>query len=157
MSNYYQDLPEGFGPEEQYRLIKLIKLAQNDDYDARDEIIERHLRLIKKIAGYYKKDHVSADDLMADGIIGLNQALDKFDPNSNKPFTPFARAAIENEIKFSDLLFDKMTLPQHAKSLVKKIWKAQYRLQDKSATPEEIVTYLNSNRCLLYTSPSPRD
>ncbi len=64
--------------EEEYMLAK--RWAEHNDYDAAHRLITSHLRLVAKIAGGYKGYGLPHMDLIAEGNIGLMQAVKKFDP-----------------------------------------------------------------------------
>lgn len=70
---------------------KLLKLAQDGDEDARDELITRNLGLVTKMARYYKPyTQVSFEDLMQEGTLGLFTAINKFDLNKEWRFSTYA-------------------------------------------------------------------
>ena len=67
--------------------------------DARDELIERHLRLVASIAIKYKNTSFLMEDLMAEGIRGLVTALDKFDPTKGSKLSTYAAWWIRQRIQ----------------------------------------------------------
>jgi RNA polymerase sigma factor FliA len=68
---------------------------------SRDEIIIRYLPLVKFIAGRIivgKMSPVDTDDLINYGVIGLIDAIDKFDPSKGVKFETYASLRIKGTI-----------------------------------------------------------
>ncbi|MFN7697567.1 MAG: sigma-70 family RNA polymerase sigma factor [Deltaproteobacteria bacterium] len=57
----------------------LIARARTGDARARDELVRGHMRLV--IATVRKLRHNADEDLIAEGVLGLLEALDRFDPS----------------------------------------------------------------------------
>ncbi len=77
--------------------------------DAKEQVILEHYHLVKYTA--YRlaarlPDHVSLEDLFNAGVIGLMDAIQKFDPNQGIPFETYAkiriRGAMLDEIRSMD-------------------------------------------------------
>jgi RNA polymerase sigma-32 factor len=75
------------------------------DRDAASQLAASHLRLVVKIARGYSGYGLPLRDLIAEGNVGLAQALDKFDPERGFRFATYAmwwiRAAIQEFILHS--------------------------------------------------------
>lgn len=75
-----------------------------DDRDtrARHELVEAHHRLVVAVAHKYKHYGLPIGDLMQEGVIGLLQAADRFDPEREIRFSTYAgwwiRAAIQDYV-----------------------------------------------------------
>ncbi len=66
----------------------------------RDEIVRRHLKLVKQIARTYgARSADSVDDLIQVGSIGLLNAIERFDPSLGKNFEAYAGTLVAGEIK----------------------------------------------------------
>ncbi len=74
------------------------EMHQGSD-DARDELIERHVRLVASIALKFRQTNVSLDDVMAEGIQGLVLALDKFDHTRGIKLSTYAAWWIRQRIQ----------------------------------------------------------
>jgi len=79
------------------------------DLNAREQLILRHLDLVKYIAGRMAirvPSSVSEDDLLGWGVLGLLDAIEKFDLEQNIKFATYAafrvRGAILDEIRSLD-------------------------------------------------------
>jgi RNA polymerase sigma-32 factor len=83
--------------EEEYMLAK--RWLEHGDYDAAHKLITSHLRLVAKIATSYRGYGLSQMDLVAEGNIGLMQAVKKFDPDLGYRLSTYAmwwiKAAIQ--------------------------------------------------------------
>ena len=71
------------------------------DETARQELIERNMRLIVHIARKYKVPGCSFDDLISIGAIGLIKAVRSYDPDAGTSLSTYAARCIENEILMS--------------------------------------------------------
>lgn len=83
-----------------YRETELWKMMrESNSQSARDELILRHLNLVKYIAGQFCDNNISFEDLVQVGTIGLINAVDRFDPDRGIKFSTFATPTITGEIK----------------------------------------------------------
>ncbi len=69
------------------------------DSAARDQMIRANLRLVVKIARFYRVPGVSLDDLIAEGNVGLIRAVEGFDPGRNTRFSTYASSWIKLGIR----------------------------------------------------------
>ena len=89
----------------------LIRQAQADDMDARDELLERHIPLVRSIATLYAVDGVLAEELICDGIIGLNESIANFNFDFKVRLSTYAYRYIQGAICDSDLLARQVDAP----------------------------------------------
>ena len=64
--------------EEEFELSK--KLFESDDLDAARKLVLSHLRFVVHIAKTYKGYGLPVYELISEGIVGLMQAVKKFEP-----------------------------------------------------------------------------
>ena len=76
----------------------LLKMKQNGDLDARNELIEHNLRLVSHIIKKYYSNYDEQEDLISIGTIGLIKAIDSFDVNKGIRLATYAARCVENEI-----------------------------------------------------------
>jgi RNA polymerase sigma factor (sigma-70 family) len=57
---------------------------------ARDELVQRNLRLVFKIARQYRNAPVAQLDLIQEGVFGLMRAIEKFDPTKGFKLSTYA-------------------------------------------------------------------
>ncbi|EKE09913.1 MAG: hypothetical protein ACD_16C00100G0075 [uncultured bacterium] len=90
-------------PDEEYMLAK--RWQEHQDPKAAERLVSSHLRLVAKIAGGYRGYGLPLIDLIAEGNVGLMQALRKFDPERGFRFSTYAmwwiRASIQEYILHS--------------------------------------------------------
>ena len=67
--------------------------------NARNELIERHVRLVASIALKFRQTNVPMEDLMAEGIQGLVVAMDKFDHTRGIKLSTYAAWWIRQRIQ----------------------------------------------------------
>jgi len=84
-------------------------LTKMTDKKKREKLIIKYVPLVKNIVGRIAMrlpDHVSKDDLISAGIIGLMSALEKFDETKNVRFETYAqfriRGAVLDELRSRD-------------------------------------------------------
>ena len=80
--------------EEQEYLIRLV----NGDKNAKNELIERNLRLVVYIAKKFESSGVELEDLISVGSIGLIKAVSTFNLDKKIKLATYASRCIENEI-----------------------------------------------------------
>ena len=88
-------LPEKLSPEEE---LKLIELLDAGDSNAKQELIERNLRLVVYTAQKFENTNLSMEDLISVGTIGLIKAVSSFKGDKNIKMATYASRCIENEI-----------------------------------------------------------
>ncbi|MDR0632208.1 MAG: RNA polymerase factor sigma-32 [Holosporaceae bacterium] len=83
--------------DEEFELA--TKWKENADKKALEKIISSHLRLVVKIANGYSGYGLSKADLIAEGNIGVMQALQHFDPSIGYRFSTYASWWIKSKIQ----------------------------------------------------------
>jgi RNA polymerase primary sigma factor len=81
--------------EEEAFLSRAMKAG---DEKARRKMIEANMRLVINIAKGYKSQHISTEDLIQEGAIGLMHAADRFDPDRGFRFSTYATHWIRQSI-----------------------------------------------------------
>ena len=111
----------------------LWRLLKDDgDRDARDQLILQFSPLVKFVAGRIRSGlpaGVDQNDLVSDGVIGLMDAIDKFDPDRGLQFQTYAvsriRGAIVDGLRAADWV------PRSVREKIRDITAAQTRLEHK--------------------------
>ena len=80
-------------------MIALFKRYYNNDYSAKEELINGNLKLVLSILKKYSNRTDNMDDLFQVGCIGLIKAIDNFDLNHEVKFSTYAVPMILGEIK----------------------------------------------------------
>lgn len=131
--------------DEEYMLAK--RWSEYADYDAAHRLVTSHLRLVAKIASGYRGYGLPMAELIAEGNLGLMQAVKKFDADKGFRLSTYAmwwiRASIQEFVLRSWSLV-KMGTGAAQKRLffnLKKMRKHLKTVDDgKALTPEEIRT-----------------
>ncbi|HHV79708.1 MAG TPA: FliA/WhiG family RNA polymerase sigma factor [Firmicutes bacterium] len=116
------------------------------DPAARAQLIERYAPLVKYVAGRLSTglpSHVSMDDLYSEGLLGLIDAIEKFDPSRGVKFETYAVARIKGAIL--DGLRRMDWLPVHTRQKIRQLEKAYSELQSKLnrfPSDAEVAAYL---------------
>jgi RNA polymerase sigma factor for flagellar operon FliA len=97
---------------------------------ARDELIELYLPLVKRIAErtcYSLARQVSLEDLYSSGLLGLLDAIERYSPSRNIKFSTFSsmriRGAMLDDVRSNDWV------PRTARQAFSQYWEARRRLK----------------------------
>lgn len=95
----------------------------------RDELARGFHPVVRHIAGRYRHRGEPVDDLEQVGVIGLLNALDRFEPDHGSPFLAFAVPTITGEIRryFRDRTWS-MRVPRRLKDIQSRMARAQEEL-----------------------------
>src|SRR6266446_948878 len=89
--------------EQEYQLAK--RWRELGDRDAANQLVTSHLRLAAKIAMGYRGYGLPVSEIIAEGNVGLMQALNRFEPEKGFRFATYAmwwiRASIQDYIQRS--------------------------------------------------------
>ena len=70
--------------------VRLAKLIERGDREAKERMTNSNLRLVVSIAKRYQGHGVPFGDLIQEGVIGLNRAVEKFDWRRGLKFSTYA-------------------------------------------------------------------
>lgn len=119
---------------------------ERGDKDARDRLVLQYSPLVKYVAGRVRSglpSNVDQNDLISDGVIGLMDALEKFDPGRGLQFQTYAvpriRGAMVDALRSSDWV------PRSVREKIRSIDAAQARLEKelgRAPTDPEVAAAL---------------
>jgi len=69
------------------------------DPAARDELVQRHLPLARRLASRYRNRHEPLEDLIQVASLALVKAVERYEPERGRPFVAFAAPTILGELK----------------------------------------------------------
>jgi RNA polymerase primary sigma factor len=126
-------------PEE----VVLAKAIERGDRAAKERMIESNLRLVVWIAKGYRGLGVPYLDLIQEGAIGLNRAVEKFDWRRGHKFSTYATWWIRQAVQRA-VANDGRTIrvPAHVAERQQKLSRAAHRLGmelRREATPRELA------------------
>ena len=75
-----------------------LKKMKNGDLEARNELIERNMRLVAHVAKKYQSQEDEMEDLISIGTIGLIKAVTTFDSGKGSRLATYAARCIDNEL-----------------------------------------------------------
>jgi RNA polymerase sigma-B factor len=130
---------------EEQELLRLY--ARTRDPDVRERLVVRFMPLARSLAGRYRRQTESFDDLVQVANHGLVKAIDGFDPDRGRPFTAYAVPTILGELRrhFRDHVWN-VRLPRGLQELTMKVDEATARLTEelgRSPTPAELAERLD--------------
>ena len=145
LSQYFSEIPSDILTKETE--IELFKRIKNGEIQARDEAIQKNLRLVISIAKKRLNRGLDLTDLIQYGNIGLIKAIEKFDLKKECRFSTYAtwriRQAIICSIQEKRRTIKISTHQENRIKLLKDYNNEYYRDNGKYPTKEEIATYLH--------------
>jgi RNA polymerase primary sigma factor len=123
--------------------VALAKRVERGDREAKERMINSNLRLVISIAKRYQRKDLPLLDLVQEGVIGLNRAVEKFDWRKGFKFSTYAtwwiRQACQRAISNQSAT---IRIPTHVNERRVKLSRAQNRLEAKlgrKPTREELA------------------
>lgn len=123
-----------------------LQYCQTRDSELKEVLTEHYVHLVKLVAGrlgIYLNQYIDLDDLVGYGILGLIDAIDKFDPNKNVKFETYASLRIRGAIL--DAIRKLDWVPRTLRKKQKDIDKAYLELEIQLGRPphdEEVAKLL---------------
>ena len=132
----------------EFTLIELILRAQKGDVWARNQIIEKHIPLIKKIAAKsIQTSYLSNSDLIQEGIFGLITAIEKFNVKIGSKFSTYAswwiKQAMFKAISEQSYAYNIPVYIQEIISRYKKTKQEMEKIAQKEVSKKDVASKLN--------------
>src|SRR5512134_873653 len=113
---------------------------------SREEVLRRHLPLVRRVVqrlAARKPPHIELDDLISWGIVGLLDAMEKYDPRKEALFSTYAQFRIRGAIL--DHLRSLDWVPRSVRQKAARIERSSHELEGRLGRPpteEEIAREL---------------
>jgi len=129
--------------------LELARAMRAGDFNARQTLIERNLRLVVSLARHYTNRGLALPDLIEEGNLGLIHALEKFDPERGFRFTTYATWWIRQSIERAVMNQSRtIRLPAHVVKELNVVLRALRHLENhagpsgRDATLEDVAHLL---------------
>lgn len=112
-----------------------IQFKEHEDTAARDILVVHHMRVVKYIAGrmaIHVPQSVEMDDLVGWGVLGLMDAIEKFDHRQDIRFPTYATARVRGAI--IDQIRSLDWAPRSLRAMARKVGQAKNKLRQETAT-----------------------
>lgn len=110
----------------------LVRQAQAGDIAARNKLIEHDMPLIIQLAGRYLDKGLSLDDIVQAGVIGMMQAIDRFDLERGVKLNTYTVPYIMKDMREALYMFAKtIRMPRHKYDLLYVAKKARATFEEK--------------------------
>lgn len=117
----------------------LARRVRQGDFDARQIMIERNLRLVVNIAKHYLNRGIPLLDLVEEGNLGLMHALEKFDPERGFRFSTYATWWIRQNIERAIMNQSRtIRLPVHVVKELNQVLRAQRQVDGASGNASRL-------------------
>ena len=131
---------------------QLFSELNNGSESAKQELVERHIRLVASIALKFRQVNVPMEDVMAEGLHGLIIAIEKFDHTRGIKLSTYAAWWIRQRIqRFVSKMAEAVSIPHDVSQGKRKENNLRRELQislGRDPTDEEVNNALDDNRNL---------
>ena len=130
-SEYFKNLGKLAKEIDREEMARLWKRVKRGDREAKQRVMEMHLRLVIPTAKRFLRPGIELMDLVEEGNLGLMQAIERFDVQKGYRFSTYAIYWIEQYIRrYIEEQSGSIKIPSHAWGKLKKWFRAWNELKE---------------------------
>lgn len=124
--------PLGFIPLEPHEERALARRARDGDASARWALVTANAGFVRSMAQRYLREGIEVEDLVSEGLVGLFEAAERFDPERGIKFITYGSWWVKRSmLRLLRLLGQAVHVPKYKQHQLHEFWRVHARLSQE--------------------------